>query len=84
MTSVVEAAETVAPIAAANADRSERARQLEPEVVAALREADLFRLCVPAGLGGMEASPRELVEAVERRLGAGGDGHERPPGGLPR
>ena len=65
MTSVVEAAETVAPIAAANADRSERARQLEPEVVAALREADLFRLCVPAGLGGMEASPRELVEAVE-------------------
>ena len=30
-----------------------------------LREADLFRLCVPSALGGAEAPPLELVETVE-------------------
>jgi alkylation response protein AidB-like acyl-CoA dehydrogenase len=62
MTSGVEA---IVPVAAAGADRAEQARQLVPAVVQALREADLFRLCVPASLGGAECSPRELVEAVE-------------------
>ena len=62
MTTAVEA---IAPVVAAGADRAEQARQPEPDVVQALREADLFRLCVPGSLGGAEGSPRELVEAVE-------------------
>jgi alkylation response protein AidB-like acyl-CoA dehydrogenase len=65
LTTVAEAAEAIVPVAAAGADRGEQARQLEPDVVQALRDADLFRLCVPASLGGAEGSPRELVEAVE-------------------
>jgi alkylation response protein AidB-like acyl-CoA dehydrogenase len=65
VTAAVEAAEAIAPVVAAGAERAERARQLEPDVVQALRDADLFRLCVPGSLGGAEGSPRELVEAVE-------------------
>jgi len=55
----------VAATAAACAERSERERTLAPEVVDGLRAADLFRLCVPRALGGAEAPPLELVEAVE-------------------
>ncbi len=62
MTTVVE---DLAPVVAAGADRGEQDRKLDPEVVRALRGADLFRFCVPASLGGAEASPRELVETVE-------------------
>ncbi|HEU0023240.1 MAG TPA: acyl-CoA dehydrogenase family protein [Thermoleophilaceae bacterium] len=54
-----------AAAAEASADQTERERRLAPEVVEALRAGDLFRLCVPRGLGGAEASPRTLVEAVE-------------------
>ena len=66
MTTAVAAVDAVAPVAAASADRSDVAGRLAPEVVAALREADLFRLCVPSSLGGAEAPPRALVESVER------------------
>ena len=62
---VVAAATEVADVAGAAAERSEQARCLEPEVVQAMRDADLFRLCVPQGLGGAEAPPRDLFEAVE-------------------
>jgi indole-3-acetate monooxygenase len=55
----------IATLAAEHAERSERERRLAPEVVDALRAADLFRLCVPRDLGGAEAAPLELIEAVE-------------------
>jgi indole-3-acetate monooxygenase len=61
----LEAARAVAPLAAERAGQSERDRRLVPEVVAALREAGLFRLCVPRSLAGAEASPAELVTAME-------------------
>ena len=59
------AVSAIAALAAEHADRSERERRLAPEVVDALRAADLFRLCVPRELGGAEAAPLELIEAVE-------------------
>ena len=61
----VEIARAIAPLAAQEADRAEAERGLTPPVVSAMRDADLFRLCVPAALGGAEAPARELVEAVE-------------------
>ena len=54
-----------AALAAAHAEHGERERGLAPEVVDALRAGDLFRLCVPKALGGAEAPPLALVEAVE-------------------
>ena len=61
-----------AALAAEHAERSERERRLAPEVVEAMRRADLFRLCVPSEIGGAEATPRALVESVETLARADG------------
>lgn len=65
MSEAVEAAAALAPVAAAGAELGERERGLAPDVVEALRAADLFRICVPAAYGGGEVTPQELVSAVE-------------------
>lgn len=65
----------VAVVAAEHATASEEGRRLAAPVVEALRDAGLFRLCVPAALGGLEAHPSELVDcidAVARGDGAAG------------
>ena len=50
--SAIEAARALAPLAAECAERSERDRRLAPELVRALTDAGMFRLCVPRSLGG--------------------------------
>jgi indole-3-acetate monooxygenase len=69
---LVEAARAIAPLAAEHADESEQGRRLAPAVVEALREAGLFRLCVPTAYGGPEADPMTLVEVVETLSAADG------------
>ena len=59
------AARALAGQAAELAPRCEQERRLAPELNRAIAEAGLYRLCVPATLGGGEAPPRVLVEAVE-------------------
>jgi indole-3-acetate monooxygenase len=68
----VAAAERLAVTAAELADEGEHARRLPPSLAQEISEAGLFRLCVPASLGGLEAHPAVLVEAVEAL--ARGDG----------
>jgi len=63
--SAVEAARAVAPFVAECAEQSERDRRLTPELVTALRESGLFRVCVPRSLGGGEVAPQELVAVME-------------------
>lgn len=58
-------AREVAAVAAMHADESEAGRRLAPPVVEALRDAGLFRLCVPAVLGGLEVHPSVLVDCIE-------------------
>lgn len=62
---LVEAARSLRPLVQANADEAERTRRVPPVVVDALRDAGLFRLCVPHAYGGPESSPMTLVEVVE-------------------
>jgi indole-3-acetate monooxygenase len=71
-TEPVAAAERLAVTAADLAAEGERARRLPPGLVKEIAEAGLFRLCVPASLGGLEAHPAVLVQAVEAL--ARGDG----------
>ena len=70
VTDPVEAARRLAPTAAELAPAAERDRRLAEPLVAALADAGLFRLCVPAAAGGLEAHPATLVAAV-RALAAG-------------
>src|SRR3954470_317721 len=68
----VAEARRLAADAAAQAAEGERARRLPPALAQEIAEAGLFRLCVPASLGGLEAHPAVLVQAVEAL--ARGDG----------
>jgi alkylation response protein AidB-like acyl-CoA dehydrogenase len=47
------------------AAEAEAERRLSAEFSGLLAEAGLYRLCVPASLGGGEAAPAELLRAVE-------------------
>lgn len=62
---LLEAARSLAPRAAALAPAAEAARRISPEFSRELAEEGLYRACVPAALGGREAPPAELLDAVE-------------------
>jgi indole-3-acetate monooxygenase len=61
----VERARGLAPLLERAAPQMERLRQLTPEVVAALHDAGLYRLCLPRSFGGAELPPADFVEVVE-------------------
>ncbi|TMA57771.1 MAG: hypothetical protein E6J80_05965, partial [Deltaproteobacteria bacterium] len=53
------------PLIRAHVEEAERNRRLSPPVVAALREAKLFRMYIPKTLGGLEVPPQILYRVVE-------------------
>jgi alkylation response protein AidB-like acyl-CoA dehydrogenase len=58
--------EAIAPTLANNARACDEARQLVPESMRAMVEAGMFRIPVPARVGGYELSLRTLAHAVTR------------------
>jgi len=62
---LLTAAEGLHDLVASHADQAEHDRRLPMPVVAALRDAGLLRMCVPAVYGGPEADPVTLVQAIE-------------------
>jgi len=65
LSGIVEAARAVQPVVRAHADEAEERRRLADPVVQALIEVGLMRICVPSAYGGPDATPMELVEAIE-------------------
>ena len=61
----VDAARRLAATAAELAPEAELRRELSEPLVSALADAGLFRLCVPAAVGGLEVHPGTLTAAVQ-------------------
>ncbi|HEY1833876.1 MAG TPA: acyl-CoA dehydrogenase family protein [Solirubrobacteraceae bacterium] len=72
VSTVLESARRVAPLAAETARSNERERALGVELVNELRDGGLLHMCLPGSLGGGEVEPRELILALEEL--ARGDG----------
>ena len=62
----------VLELAAERSAAAEQMGRLDPDVVAALASAGVNRALLPAALGGREAHPRELIDAVARIAAADG------------
>lgn len=65
MSDVVDAARALRPALRDAAPTIERERRLPAAVVAAMVDTGIFRLCVPAALGGLETDAATLIEAIE-------------------
>jgi alkylation response protein AidB-like acyl-CoA dehydrogenase len=62
---LLERLHAISPVLKANGEANEAGRQLTDEVTAALHESGIFRLGIPQSVGGYEASPRQVIEAIE-------------------
>lgn len=70
---MIDRVERILPLVQASAAGMEEARSLSPEVVAAMREAGIFRMCVPADHGGPgDADPLEELRVIEALAAADG------------
>jgi alkylation response protein AidB-like acyl-CoA dehydrogenase len=67
-----EAARRLAPKIHAARDWSERNRRLEPGVLAAMHEARLFRMMLPADVGGLQTDLTTAMRVVETVAAADG------------
>ncbi len=63
---LVAAASRLAPELAERAGEMEAARRLPADLARKMAEAGIFRMVTPGYLGGLECSPREIVETVAR------------------
>jgi alkylation response protein AidB-like acyl-CoA dehydrogenase len=72
MTGFAGPARDLAPLVAERAAEGERDRRLALDVVEALRVAGLFRMLVPAAIGGGEAEPDDALAAIEAVAAADG------------
>ena len=57
-------ARSLAPLIASEADATERDGKVTPAAMAAMHEAELFRLCLPRSMGGGEAAPMTVLGVV--------------------
>jgi indole-3-acetate monooxygenase len=65
-------AKSIAPLLRELAAQGEAHRTMPPEVVEVIKRAGLFRITLPAALGGWEAAPLAAFEAIEALAQADG------------
>jgi alkylation response protein AidB-like acyl-CoA dehydrogenase len=61
----LDAARALQSELASRAQEMEEVRRLPADLAAKMAEAGLFRMVTPAAYGGLECSPRQIVDAVE-------------------
>jgi indole-3-acetate monooxygenase len=64
-TQIRRAALSIAPDLSARASEAERLRTMPEDLVAEVRAAGLFRMALPATLGGLELDPITMIEVIE-------------------
>jgi len=64
-TDPLAAARALQPMLRERADDIERARRLPADLAATFAQAGLFRMAVPASLGGLEQPPAQIMAAIE-------------------
>lgn len=62
---LVDAARSLGPLVEERAEAAESLRHLPADLVRALAEPGLFRMCVPRALGGPECDPRTVCRVIE-------------------
>ena len=62
---LLEAAHRLTPMIRETRDFGEQHRHLEPRVLAAMHEAQFFRLWIPSDAGGLQTDPTTAMEVVE-------------------
>ena len=67
---LIEAARSLVPTIAAATGRIEKDRQIPPDVIEAMHVARLFRMLIPASVGGEEVEPSTFFHVVEAVAGA--------------
>src|SRR5438445_2508327 len=65
MSTLLDAVRAIAPRIRAAADRIEHDRRVPLELVRALTEAGVFRMCVPRTCGGSEVEPATMIGVLE-------------------
>ncbi len=61
----VDRAKALVPVINEAAGRIDTERRIPPEIMSAMHDAELFRMCLPASMGGGEASLLTIMETVE-------------------
>ncbi len=61
----VARARALAPMIEASSDRTEQEKEVPADLMAAMHEAEMFRMCLPRSLGGGEAGPLEVMAVME-------------------
>ncbi|HTT80741.1 MAG TPA: acyl-CoA dehydrogenase family protein [Stellaceae bacterium] len=69
---LIEAARHIAPLVRTSRDEGERERRLPAQVLAAMHEAQLFRMYIPRAFGGLEIDPITSMVVVEEIARADG------------
>jgi len=65
VTDTLAAARALQPMLRERADDIERARRLPADIAATFAQAGLFRMAVPASLGGLELPPAQIMATIE-------------------
>ena len=65
-------ARALRPLIIAHAARIEQEREIVPEVLSALHDAQLFRMLIPKSCDGWEAEPATFMQAIEELAKADG------------
>lgn len=69
---VLSRARTISDLANAQADEAEKNGDVSTELIAQMRKAGIFKLCIPKALGGDEVHPMESLDVID--IIAQGDG----------